>query len=106
MNGAPTIEQYNGQPVNRDPNPASTELPTSAETNGAIEKDATLAPPVVSSTAIADGVKADGGKEGEISIKPVEFSIGFPYFAEPGVEDIRVTANSEKLNNKELPLAV
>jgi hypothetical protein len=83
------------------------ELLPSTRTESASEKDVTNTPAVVdASTETSENTKPEEEKEPEIEVKPSKFSVGFEYIPQASSGDIRVIANMDKLNNKELPLAV
>lgn len=95
------------EPVIRtEVNAVPVELLPSTRTESANENDTTNTPAVDASAEISENTKPEEVKEPEIEVNPSKFSVGFEYIPQASLEDIRVIANMDKLNNKELPLAV
>jgi len=94
------------EPVRTEVNTVPVELLPSTKTENDTEKDFSNVPTVEASSETSENTKPEEVKEPEIDVKPSKFSVGFEYVPQASLEDIRVIANMDKLNNKDLPLAV
>lgn len=92
--------------IRTETNTVPVELLPSTRTENDTEKDLSNVPTVEASSETPGSIKPEEVKKTEMVVNPSKFSVGFEYVPQASLGDIRVIANMDKLNNKELPLAV
>jgi hypothetical protein len=92
--------------VRTESNTVPVEFVPSSEINSNVENDLSKTVSTVPAVEISKEVEPEIHQKPEMVISSPKFSIGFQYPQELDLNDVRVIANTEKLNNKELPLAV